>query len=181
MKRHASFAMAAFLAAILLLAVFGVVDARAAAERGVLAAMVRFDRTYIPALALSNQGKLEQTKKAMARLQDEWGRFRDEYGSYEGDVRWKEALRRVGDALGEAAMYLGDGELPKMHEVLEERSMDYYVDKLNRYHETMEEVLWAAGEAGTEGLDEAVIKAAQGLRPPYVKAFLMFGDFGGLE
>jgi hypothetical protein len=245
-----------FLAALLLLSAFGAVDARAAAEKDALAAMARFDRAYIPALSLSNQGKREQTEKAMARLQAEWGRFRGEYGSYGEERRWWEALRRVGEALSQAAMHLDVGDLPKTHEALEwvrdeflrlreERSMDYYIDYLNRYHETMEEVLRAAGEAGAKGLDqtrkvriavlegearvkweavsaadfdsalfgfdgektnelegavaavgksldalraalcekdnEAAVKAAQGLRPPYVKAFLMFGDFDGLE
>ena len=245
-----------FLASLLLLAAVGVRAARASGETDVLAAMARFDRAYIPALSLSNQGKRGQTGKAMARLQDEWGRFRDEYGSYAGDRRWQEALRRVGDALSEAAAYLERGELPKTHEALEgvrdvflglreERSMDYYIDYLNRYHETMEDVLRAAGEAGAEGLDqarkttiavlegeartrwealsgtdfdpslfgfdgektkelgkavaaigksldvlraalceknsEAAVKASLGLRAPYVKAFLMFGDFAGLE
>jgi hypothetical protein len=245
-----------FLVSLLLLSAAGAGDAHASAEKEVLAAMARFDKAYIPALSLSNQGKRERTEKAMARLEDEWGRFRDEYASYGGDRGWEEALLRVGDALSEAAARLGGGELPKMHEALErvrdaffglrvEHSMDYYIDYLNRYHETMEELLRTAGEAGAEGLDqarksriavlegearakwealsaadfdpslfhfdeektkelekavaaigksldalraalcgknsEAAVKASLGLRPPYVKAFLMFGDFAGLE
>lgn len=240
----------------LLLSAAGAMAAQVSADKGVLAAMARFDRAYIPALSLSNQGKRERTERAMERVEDEWGRFRDEYGSYEGDVLWQETLRRVGDALSEAAVHLEGGELPKAHEALEgvrdafhalreERSMDYYIDYLNRYHETMEEVLGTAGEAGAGGIDqarktriaalegeartrwealysadfdpalfgfdggktaelrgavsaigksldalraalceknsEAVVKASLGLRPPYVKAFLMFGDFAGIE
>jgi hypothetical protein len=259
MKPHMSCSMTAsvFLAlSLLLLSAAGASAARASAENGVLAAMARFDRAYIPALSLSNQGKRERTGKAMERLVEEWGRFRDEYGSYGGDLRWQEALGRVEDALSEAAAHLDGGELAETHEafegvrdaflgIREERSMDYYIDHLNRYHETMEEVLLSAGEAGAEGLDqarktriaalegeartrwealssadfdpalfgfdgektkelrgavsaigksldalraalceknsEAVVKASLGLRPPYVKAFLMFGDFAGLE
>jgi hypothetical protein len=218
--------------------------------------MARFDRAYIPALSLSNQGKRGQTEKAMARLEDEWVRFKEEYGSYGGDLLWQDALVRVGDTLSEAAVHLDRGELAETHEALEgvrgafhdlreERSMDYYIDYLNRYHATMEDVLRAAGEAGAEGLDqarktriaalegeartrwealsaadfdpalfgldgektkelrgavsaigksldalraalceknsEAVVKASLGLRPPYVKAYLAFGDFTGLE
>jgi hypothetical protein len=74
--------------------------------------------------------------------------------------------------------------------------MDNYIDHPQRYHETMKKVLRTAGEAGAKGLDkarkgriaalcgkdsEAGSKAAQGLRPPCVKAFLMFCDFGWLE
>jgi soluble cytochrome b562 len=219
----------AILGASFLLAAFGAVDASAAGDGGVLAAMALFDRAYIPALSLSNQGRLEQAKKALSRLEDERGRFKREYGSHGGDGRWGEALLRVGDTLSEAATHLDDGELPKAHEAFEkvrdeflrlreERSMVYYIDHLNRYHEAMEEVLLTAVEAGIEGLDaalfgfdgektrelknavsavgksldalraafcgkdsEAVIKAAQGLRPPNAKTFLMFGDFSGLE
>ena len=40
-----------------------------------------FDKAYIPALVFTNQGKVEQSQKAMARLKEVWEPYINKYGS----------------------------------------------------------------------------------------------------
>jgi hypothetical protein len=229
---------------------------RTAAPPDVVQAMAGFDRAYIPALSLSNQGALEKTRKAALLLMRAWAKLKADYRGYSGDDRWQTAFERVDEILAEAMDRVEKPDLPGFHEALEgvreiftglrgEYSIGYYIDYLNLYHETMEKIAGLGKVDSPEKLGEDKIKAiaslapeairrwkdlagapfdpkayqfdaaktgdlrnavaaigesvnrletalqsrdrgaiaaaSQDLRPPYVKTFLMFGDFSGLR
>jgi hypothetical protein len=229
---------------------------RTTATRDLVQAMAAFDRAYIPALALSNQGALEKTRKAALLLMRAWAKLKADYRGYSGDDRWQTAFERVDEILVEAMDRAEKPDLPGFHEALEgvreiftglrgEYSIGYYIDYLNLYHETMEKIAGLGKVDSSEKLGEdkikaiaslapeaisrwkdlagapfdpkayqfdaaktgdlrnaiaaigesvnrletalqsrdgeAIASASQDLRPPYVKTFLMFGDFSELR
>ncbi len=116
-----------------------------------VAGMVAFDKAWIPVLALSNQDKPAAARKAMAVLDAQWAAFYRSFGARFPEADWAQGVERTGAVLANASALLSKGDLPGAHAALEEvrdtwvrlresRSIPYYVDYLNRYHESMEAV-----------------------------------------
>lgn len=116
-----------------------------------VAGMVAFDRAYIPVLALSNQNKPEASRKAMTILKEQWSFFAKEFGGRYPEADWRQGFARTDAILARSEELLKNNDLAGAHGALEgvrdiftglreRRSIPYYVDYLNRYHESMEAV-----------------------------------------
>ena len=107
--------------------------------------MAALDQVLIPVASLSNQGKAEATKAALIRLQSQWAIFfTSAQDAFPGDREWTKGLVTVKDTIAEAAQAAQEGNLPKVHEVLEgvritfeelreKRNIDYYLDGFSKY------------------------------------------------
>ncbi len=167
------------LTAIFLAAAFGVPAESSAADNAtadLVAGMVTFDRAYIPVLALSSQNKLDASRKAIEILKEQWSVFAGQFGDRYPEADWKQGFERTAVILVRSADLLKTGDLAGAHAALEEvrdvwvdlrerRSIPYYVDYLNRYHESMENV--TAVTAGRTGatLEEAQVRQVAALLP----------------
>ena len=80
------------------------------------------DRTYIPALLLTGQGKVEQSQKAMALLREEWEVFANRrYPKIPNDLKYRRSLDRVQKAVRTADHIVSSGgNLRDAHEALED-------------------------------------------------------------
>jgi hypothetical protein len=213
-----------------------------------------FDKFYIPALSLTSQGKMEQSKVAMMLLKEKWKTFKGKYYNHiPKDSEWKQNFDDVEQMILEADEIVKNGEdLLGAHELLESvrftfmelrkrNGIDYYVDYLTEFHEPMEEIVLTAKGKTPDTLTDAdmskirellaesshlldkietarfdaslfgfsdekaelmneyvrlefeslsklrqsiengdknlIIKSAAGIKPNFVKLFLLFGDF----
>jgi soluble cytochrome b562 len=113
----------------------------------------RFDKAFIPPLSLTNQEKVEPSRKAMGILNEEWGAFKSKYyDANPEDARWKESFDRIGAQIDKADRIVADGkDLIQAHEALEEirvitmdlrkrNDMNYFIDPLTEFHVSMEEL-----------------------------------------
>jgi hypothetical protein len=195
------FDMAPFIAAVFLL-IAAALPAETAPDgprvNELLAGMIAFDRAYIPALALSNQDKREASRKALAILEAEWGIFEKRFAlAYSGED-WRVGFEQAGLALRRAVDSETDGDLAGTHAALEDirgillrlrgsRSIPYYLDYLNRYHEIMESIITASGEpAGSAGrldsfLPEARREWESAIAAPFDVALYGFGTARAAE
>jgi hypothetical protein len=132
-------------------------------------AFARFDRAYVPALALTNFEKSAASHKAYPKLLDAFERLKAETGSaFPDDLQWRADLETIGSYLRKAERKLKTNELKAAHESLEpvratlmearqRHDIEYYLDAMTRFHDTMESVVKpsiAALKKG-EGLTEA--------------------------
>lgn len=137
-------------------------------KKQLLAASVEFDRYYIPALALTNEGKAKPAAKAIERLQDEYDAIyqrvldtlRVSTGATDDPNR---------QAIDEAARLVAEGKLKKAHETLEpirdiamkrrqELGIVYPLDVLNEYHDVMESIVKPAVAMKPADVDLAYLK-----------------------
>ena len=119
--------------------------ARSFAEPSLVSEMAALDQVIIPVASLSNQGKVEATKTAVTRLQSQWTIFfTSAKDAFPGDREWTRGLETVKDSIAEAAQAAQEGNLPKVHEVLEgvrstfeelreKRNIEYYLDGFSKY------------------------------------------------
>lgn len=120
---------------------------------------VSFDKAFIPPLALTNQEKVNPSKKAMQILKETWSTFKSRH--YEGnpkDAQWKKDLDGVEARILKAdGIVKGGSNLMEAHEILEEiryafmnlrkrNNIEYYLDHLSVFHEHMEAILHTASE-----------------------------------
>lgn len=161
----------------LLLAAVVLLLVATAAQGGLQEDMVALDRAYVPALALTNQPKPEPSRKAMARLRDEWNRFKGVHtqapGGYDA-AAWTKTSGEIESAIAAAEQSLAAGKSGAAHEDLERiresqlalrrgAKQPYFLDDLTVYHEAMEKLAGAAAaKTGTTitDADIAAIKAA---------------------
>lgn len=129
-------------------------------------AFVEFDREFIPALALTNQVKLEAAEKALRRLSQGWdAQFVGEFfGMFPADARWPRDLSRIAQAIALADAKLAAGEAIQAHEQLEpirdilmearrRNKQDYPLDALSRFHGVMEAIVKPATKLDADSLD----------------------------
>jgi hypothetical protein len=147
-------------------------DAEQAAQDGdgfsVAKTFTDFDAAYIPALALTNQGKQKPAEIAMIRLREAWkslvARLDDVLAT---DPDWQSDKEAVRDAIGAAAHELKKQQTLAAHEALEEirgqlvalrkrHQWAYDLDALNEFHETMEEIVKPAMKWTAADIDESV-------------------------
>lgn len=130
--------------------------------------MVRLDKVYIAALALSSQGKVAQTRKAMDDLTRRWQGFDARYrAGNPSDAQWTKDFDTVSRLIGEAAgIAASERKVTDAHEPLEEvrivlarlrarNGMEYFVDHLTAFHEPMEGIVLAAKDKTGAQLTDA--------------------------
>lgn len=228
----------------------------ASEQSDLLQAMAEFDRNYIPALSLTNQGQQAQSVNAIRRLRTDWAefkiRYQDGYGS--DNQQWQQDMNAIEEQMTQAQNQINVNELSEAHESLEKirfifmemrqrNGIEYFMDYLTRFHEPMEEIVMLAAQAEnrnpesvkldilkrmepllsswndvrntelplelfdvpeekqtlirkfiedeSEALSQLesalqhktmpdIIKAAKGIKPPFVRLYLSFGNFGGV-
>ena len=116
-----------------------------------------FDRAYIPALALTNQGNAEKSKAAMVRLNQAWRVYSQAHRQDNpGDGAWMNGYTEIDRRIAAAdAMVARGGQLEEAHDALEpvrvilmqlrqKHGVDYYLDYQTAFHEPMEAIALAA-------------------------------------
>ena len=115
-----------------------------------VAVFLEFDRAYIPALALTNQGKLEASREALQRLHQVWASSQGRLQmAFSDAATWEVVSETVRQSLDAAKRHLAEEEMPAAHESLEpvrevmttaRRAVgfDYPLDLLTDFHDTME-------------------------------------------
>jgi hypothetical protein len=128
-------------------------------EPKLLESMVNLDRVYIPALLFTNLQKQRESEIAMERLKGEWDEFNQKYYKLEFkygvdivDKFWKEDFDKIGTLVSTAESFVNDKKLNLAHEELDgirlvfmelrhRNGLDYFLDEMNDFHLTMEEIL----------------------------------------
>jgi len=144
--------------------------AYAFAAPSIVSEMAALDQALIPVAALSNQGKVEATKMAVTRLQSQWKIFSASVeDAFPGDREWTKGLETVKKGIAEAAQAAQEGDLPKVHEVLEgvritfeelreNRNIEYYLDGFSKYRRVMEKpTAILAGKKASDLTDADII------------------------
>ena len=135
---------------------------------------VSFDQAYIPALALTSQGKIEESKKAMNLLKDNWKTFKETYKTHnKKDLEWGKDFDKVDQMISSAdKIVLSGKDISRAHDVLEDvrivfmklrkrNNIDYYVDYLTEFHEPMEAVVLTAKDKTPETLTDGDVREIQ--------------------
>ncbi len=142
----------------------------------VVRVMVQFDRAYIPALSMTNKGNMPGSVKALRILENEWTDVKSELVAFypdDKDVAGKLSL--VDAHILEAQHKLDSGfSLLAVHETLEmikkpfaamraEKDLPYYIDLLDTYHATMEELISLAANKSASNVSDADMKSIETL------------------
>jgi len=142
-----------------------------AAGNGLMKGMAALDQAYIPALVTTNQGKAAESKAAMAALNAQWQIFKQSFANYRGqDPQWGKDLESVEAALKQATASVEAGKLTEAHEQLEpirdtmvqlrkRNNFEYYIDRLNTFHEPMEAIVLLAENKKPEEINVEGIKS----------------------
>src|SRR5512139_2902313 len=80
-----------------------------------------FDKAYIPALFLTGQGKIQESKASMKFLKEAWAAFKKKYyASQPKDLQWEKDMDEVEELILSADETVASGQdLPSAHEDLE--------------------------------------------------------------
>lgn len=132
-------------------------------QNALFADMVALDRSYIPALAYTSQGKLDAARSSMQRLIGQWEDFKSRNLEMQNkDPLWDEDMDRVETRIQAARRILQQGgdTLPAheelehirdvMLEVRERNNIDYFIDYLTRFHESMETIVLSVKDKEAE-------------------------------
>ncbi|MDZ7582972.1 MAG: hypothetical protein U5R30_20935 [Deltaproteobacteria bacterium] len=115
-----------------------------------VSAMADLDQIIIPVAVYSNQGKAEETKTAVSRLQAQWALFSPAAReAFPGDTEWTMGLDKVDDSIAEVSRASERADWPQVHEILESvrntfeelretRNIEYYLDGFSRYRRVLE-------------------------------------------
>lgn len=153
------------------------------ATPSLVSGMAALDQALIPVASLSNQGKTEAAKAALIRLQSQWAIF---YASardaFPGDAEWTRGLETVKDTIAEAAQAAQEGNLPKVHEVLEgvrttfeelreKRNIEYYLDGFSKYRVVRDKTIAILAGKKASNLTEADIRFVSSMVPALKSAW----------
>lgn len=154
------------------------------AETDIRQDMVKLDKVYIAALALTSQGKTAESRKAVDALHESWRGFRGRhYNANSRDAQWKPDFDRVNGMVDEAAgIVASDRKVTDAHAALEHvrevlmklrqrNRIDYFIDGLTAFHEPMEAIVLAAKDKGGDSLDEADIARIRKMLPQAEQAW----------
>ncbi|HKI98391.1 MAG TPA: hypothetical protein VKB51_07955 [bacterium] len=134
-------------------------------DNATLSDFAAFDRAFVPALALSTQGRVAPAQQALQRALAHWTAMQARLAEpYAADPRWVEEAGRVSAALDSAGKHLAAGKSQEAHEALESvrlilwqardrHGVVYFGDLLTAYHEPMEAI--ALGTKGRTTLSDA--------------------------
>jgi hypothetical protein len=131
--------------------------------------MVKLDKVYIAALALSSQGKIDESRKAVTALREAWQGFKAKhYDANAADKQWKADFDAVGKMVAKAGtIVVTPGKnVSEAHEVLEDvrnvlmklrqrNRIDYDIDGLTAFHHPMEDIVLAAKDKTAQTLSNA--------------------------
>lgn len=119
--------------------------------------MAQFDKVYIPALAYTSEEKLKPSRMAMKSLDSFWNFFSAKHRTNtHGDKRWSSDFDKAGKFIKAADRIVASGKnLKQAHEELEHvrivfmhlrerNNIEYFIDHLTRFHESMEKIVLAA-------------------------------------
>ena len=137
-----------------------------------------FDKAFIPALFLTGQGKVPESKSAMKVLKESWATFKKKYYSAQPkDNQWKKDMDEVEDLIMSAdETVTGGTDLPSAHEDLEgirttlmdarqRNKIDYFPDLLTEFHGVMEEIFDTVDKKKPETLTDKDIQILNDLLP----------------
>jgi hypothetical protein len=143
-----------------------------------------FDKAYVPALFLTGQGKVEESKLSMKFLKEGWTTFTKKYYSAQpNDVQWKKDMDKVEDLImATDKTVAGEKDLPGAHEDLEgvrmilmdarkRNKIEYFPDYLTEFHGYMEEIFDAADKKKPETLSEKDIETIKEALPDAIEAW----------
>jgi hypothetical protein len=147
--------------------------------------MVKLDKVYIAALALTSQGKPEESRKAVSALQQSWKSFAGKhYGANPADKQWKVDFDVVEKMVANAVTIVGTPgkNVTEAHEALEDvrsvmmklrqrNRVDYYIDGLTVFHHPMEEIVLAAKDKTAQSLSDADVAKLRKALPEADKAW----------
>jgi hypothetical protein len=134
--------------------------------------MAALDQAYIPVLALTTQNDAAGSRKSMDVLLTKWNAFKATYyTAMPQDPQWKPDLDTVDTTIKEANGMITQGNLSAAHTGLEQfrltmldlrarNNIDYFIDKLTRFHAPMETIVLAAVDKSPENVDVATIRKA---------------------
>ncbi len=159
MKRNSAIARAALVASLCLpLLSFA----------GLKEDMVALDRAYIPALAVTTQGSLPESQRAMEILNKQWAAFKKQHAAAKGgDKQWQKDFAEIDRMIAEANKVVAGGtDIVKAHEALEgvrftllamraRSKMPYYLDALTHFHDPMEAIVLAVKDKKPDTLSDA--------------------------
>ncbi len=146
--------------------------------------MVKFDKVYIAALALTSQGKVAESRKVVDALQKEWRGFSDRhYNANPRDAQWKADFDHVSGMVDEAVSIVAPGrKVTEAHEALEHvrevlmklrqrNRIDYFIDGLTAFHKPMETIVLAAKDKTGDTITEADIAHIRNTLPQAEQAW----------
>ena len=129
-----------------------------------------FDRAFIPPLSLTNQGKVQPSKKAMKILVENWKAFKGRhYEANPADGQWKKDFDMIDRQIAKAAKIVaGEKDLMAAHEALEEirlitlklrrrNKIEYFIDPLTEFHTLMETIYHTGAENTPDDLSDSDI------------------------
>lgn len=129
----------------------------AAARADIVADSAAFDKAYIPALALTSQNALNQSRAAMAQLNQAWLVFDNAHrNDFVKDNAWKKGFEEINDWIRQADSVVNQGgNLADAHNTLEhvreilmqlrkQHKINYYLDYQTAFHEPMEAIVLIA-------------------------------------
>ena len=125
----------------------------------------KLDRLYIPALALTNQGKPEPSRKAIQRLKAQLPKLSETAASEEAATQG--LLEGMTEVVKEAERLAASGKLQEAHEALEpireqlaerrrQLGVTYPLDVLSDYHAVMEAIVKPATKAEASQIDRGL-------------------------
>jgi hypothetical protein len=112
----------------------------------------------------------------MAILKEQWSSFSGQFRDLYPEPDWTQGFDRTAVILARSAELLQKGDLADAHAALEEvrelwmgmreqRSISYYIDFLNRYHESMEEVTGVTAGRTAATLEDVQVLQVETLLP----------------
>jgi hypothetical protein len=135
-----------------------------------VADMAGLDQAYIPVLALTTQNDAAGSRKSMDILLTKWSVFKGMYyTAMPQDPQWKPDLDTVDATINTADISIKEGNLSAAHAGLEQfrltmldlrtrNNIDYFIDRLTRFHAPMETIVLAAPSGGN--VDVSAIRQA---------------------
>jgi hypothetical protein len=143
-----------------------------------------FDKAFIPALFVTGQGKVQESKLSMKYLKEGWETFKKKYYSTQPkDLQWKKDMDEVEELIMSADETVTSGkELPSAHEDLEairtilmdarqRNKIEYFPDLLTEFHGVMEEIFDTVDKKKPETLSDKDIQILGDLLPDAQEAW----------
>ncbi|MGV8058150.1 MAG: hypothetical protein AB2L12_09030 [Smithellaceae bacterium] len=137
--------------------------------------MTAFDKAYIPALVLTNQGDKAASEKAMKLTMAQWLVFKKRYAKFFNKKKAdKEDLKVIAIMIADADRTIKfEGKLDDAHETLEgvrntflkirqRNSIDYYIDYITKFHKPMEAIVFTAQGKTAETLTDPMLLKIKG-------------------
>lgn len=139
--------------------------------------MVKFDKVYIAALALTNQDKADASRKAIQALREAWQAFSAKYADANpADKPWRTDFAAVDKQVAQAVAIIGTPgkAMGEAHQALEgvrnvlmrlrqRNGIDYYIDGLTAFHHPMEDIVLTAKDKTAQTLSDADVGKIRGL------------------